>query len=890
MLDEILSTKLLVPRIRPEIVPRPHLIDRMNEGLRNPLMLISAPAGFGKTTLLSAWVQQCEHPVAWLSLDESDDDAARFLRCVVAALQTIWDGVGDNVLAMLQDSQSPPLHAAQTVLINEITAIGTSFVMVLDDYHTIKTAAVHDLTNFLIEHAPPSLCVIIATRADPTLQLARFRAHGQLIEFRATDLQFSVQEAAAFLHGVMDLDLSAEDVTRLNSHTEGWIAGLQLAALSMRNREDASAFVKAFAGSNRYIMDYLLEEVIRLQPPEIQEFLLKTSILEPLNASLCQVVTGQANSQATLEVLERDNLFIVPLDDKRYWYRYHHLFADLLRQRLKQMYPEAITELHQKASTWYEYHNMITPAIEHAFAGSAMEHVARLLDTSAETLWGRGEQVTLLRWLEMLPGEVMRNWPRLNVYYAFLMFMGGQFGVAEQHLRSADEVLSSDCERIHPEEETRGMAAVVQAYLAMASGDTAAIIERCQTALRFLPDKSTMWRSAVSIVLGDAYLFQGNLTEAGQAYRQGIVTSEAAGNTYFLLFAKAKLASMLRQQANLREIAAICRELLDIIEEYDFAHTARAASIFAVWGAALCEWNELEEATQYIELAVKISEQAENVVILGTSYLSLARLQLAKGNLAAVHATIDQLDRVVRESDSPLFVENALVALTAWIRVLEGDLPAAETLLCAHQISAADDVTIPRMNQYLAFARLLMAKREFEAFHSLNTRIRRVAERSDARAWTIAAWITEALALDAQGNDAGAAHALEQALVLAEPDELVRTFVDEGPPIARLLMKAAARGVSPAYVRRLWAAFPESTRNLHRSIKTASPLTDPLSEREIEVLQLVSTGATNAEIGQELCIAIGTVKNHLKSIYSKLNAHSRTQATARARELNLLPK
>ena len=540
----ILATKLYLPRLRPNVVSRPRLIERLNEGLHRKLTLIAAPAGFGKTTLVSAWVEGIERPTAWLSLDEGDNDPTRFLTYLVAALQTIAANIGEGVLGVLQSPQPPPPEAILTALLNEITTLPDNFVLVLDDYHVIDAQAVDIALTYLVEHLPPQMHLVIATREDPQLPLARLRARSQLTELRAADLRFTASEASAFLSQVMGLSLSAEDIAALEDHTEGWIAGLQLAALSMQGHQDVPGFIQAFAGDHRYIVDYLVEEVLERQPEPVRSFLLQTSILDRLHGPLCDAVTGQEGGNARLEALERGNFFVVPLDDKRHWYRYHHLFAEVLSAHLLAEQPDQVATLHRRASAWYEQHGSVADAIRHALAAEDFGRAADLVELAVPAMGRSRQEATVLGWLKALPDELVRARPVLSVHYAGALLLNGELEGVEARLRDAEQwldtktdmgelALTSSAELVVvDEEEFRGLAgniAVYRAAIALALGDVANTMKYARRALDLVPEDDDHWRGSAAGFLGLAYWTSGDLEAAHRSYAECMARVQRAG-------------------------------------------------------------------------------------------------------------------------------------------------------------------------------------------------------------------------------------------------------------------------------------------------------------------------------------------------------------------------
>jgi LuxR family maltose regulon positive regulatory protein len=960
----LLQTKLHIPPVRPGLVSRPRLMERLNAGLGQnsfheslgfgrKLTLISAPAGFGKTTLVSEWVQAIGRAappiaIAWLSLDEDDNDLARFLVYVVAALSRIEANIGKGVLNQLRASP-PPAEEILTFLINVIAATpGQKIILVLDDYHLIEDQAIHDALTFLLARLPRQLHLVISTREDPYLSLARLRARGQLTELRATDLRFASFEAAEFLNRVMGLALSAEDIAALEARTEGWIAGLQLAALALqglalqgtisgRGHKDVAGFVQSFTGSHRFVLDYLVEEVLERQPKSIQTFLLQTAILDRLTGPLCDAVCsvgtasissgnavrlgsaqspsssrGTAESQAILETLDRANLFVVPLDNERRWYRFHHLFADLLRQRLRQVHPEWIATLHQRASAWLEQNGFPEEAIEHALRAGDLERAASLMEAHADAAWRRGEHAKLRHWLDALPLEAIRAEPRLCVYHTWYLFAGGRQDEAEEALQACEEAMDasrdpatgttplahrgllSDLDR----QRMRGRAAVIRAFIATYNGDVPGIIRYARHALDCLPEQDLTWRRDAALALGDAQGFRGDLASAYAARLEAAEASQAAGDTIFSLLAHLKVAITLREQGRLQRTIELCQEQLEFASKNGLMRAAVPGGFLAIWGEALGEMGDLEGAHDLVARGMESAERGGESLVAGWGYLCLTRMLYSRGDMAGVIAIARKVGRSARESQMPPWIATEMAAWKARSWLAQGKLAAASRwarqrgLIADGQLKQVDAFDFFSLNAFTILARILLARERWNEALGLLSRLLEAAQAGGRTSKAIEILGLQAMTAQAKGDTSLALAAIENALTLAAPEGFVQTFVDEGPPMAHLLYQALGRGMEPEYVSRLLAAFPvaEPEPAAPMSSQThESDLIEPLSERELEVLQLVAEGLTNREIAARLFLSLNTVKGHTRNIYGKLNVHSRTQAVARAQSLGLLP-
>jgi LuxR family transcriptional regulator, maltose regulon positive regulatory protein len=892
----ILATKLYIPPARERLVVRPRLIKRLNDGLhRKKLTLISAPAGFGKTTLLSEWVasplplgEGLGVRAAWLSLDQGDNDPARFLTYLISALQTVAPNIGAGLLGVLQAPQPPPHESLLTSLLNEITTIAADFVLVLDDYHVIDSKPIDKGLTFLIEHLPPQMHLVIATREDPDLPLPRLRASDQLTELRATDLRFTASEAAEFLNQVMGLSLSAEDIAALEARTEGWIAGLQLAAISMQGQKDTTSFIKSFTGSHHFVMDYLVEEVLQRQPENIQTFLLRTSILNRLCGPLCDAVLldPSAPGQETLEYLEQANLFLIPLDNERHWYRYHHLFADLLRQRLHQSIDtpaEAAKnlplarELHIRASQWYEGHDLPMEAFYHAAAANDIERAERLIDGKGIPLHLSGGVTPILEWLESLPTEVLNARPSLWRRHAGLLLINGQTAGVGEKLQAAEAALGAILQGAEPDEETRnliGQIASARATLALTRYDVDTMLAQSRRALEYLHPDSLFTRSTALWVMGFAQILMGDRVAARRALTEAISLSKTSGAMFTMILATIGLGNVQERDNELHLAAETYERVLQwagdhpqqIIHE---AHLGLARILY--------EWNDLDAAEQHGEQSLILARQYEQVIdrfILCEVFL--ARLKLARGDVDGAAAMLAKTDQSVREHNF-VYRMPEVAAAQVLTSLSQGNLTEAAHLAQTHSLP-------------LSQARVYLAQGDPAAALAVLEPWREQVDAQDWKDERLKVMVLQALALDAYDEKDEALRLLNDALILAEPGGFIRIFVDEGDQMAELLIRLKAEGGGmKEYIHKLLTAFANPGQTLPSAFpRSPQPLIEPLSQRELEVLRLIAEGLSNDEISKRLFLALDTIKGHNRKIFDKLQVQRRTEAVARARELGLL--
>ncbi|MCW2795574.1 LuxR C-terminal-related transcriptional regulator [Nocardioides sp.] len=901
--DPLLETKLFAPPRRPGLVSRPRLMARLDRGLAARLMLVSAPAGFGKTTMLSEWLTP---PVgdglspAWLSLDHHDDDPATFWAYVIAALRTASPGVGASSLALLQAARPTSVRALLTTLINELSAATQGVVLLLDDYHVIESPEIHEGIGFLVEHLPPTLHLVLIGRADPPLPLASLRARGDLVEIRATDLRFTADEAAAYLNGAMGLELTAEDVAALEARTEGWIAALQLAALSIEDRPDASGFIAGFAGDDRYVVDYLVDEVLTRQPPQVQDFLLQTSILERMNGPLCEALTGQQGGRATLESLDTKNLFLVPLDDRRRWYRYHHLFADVLQARLLDEHPEQLPVLHRAASEWLAGQGFSTEAIEHAMAGQDFSRAADLVEHELSVLRRDRREAPLRAWLERLPDDVLRVRPVLcNGLAGSRLSTGTMEGVearlddAQRWLDlSADDAVASGMVVVNDEEFRRLPAGVAihRAGLALGQGDVTATITWARQALETALVDDHLARGAALALGGLAAWASGDLDVAQEAYAACLVEFEPIGHVSDMLGCSIALADIQLARGRLREARLTFDRGLQLASGQDGAVLRGTADMHVGLAGLHCELDDLASARERLTRSTDLGEHASLPQNPYRWRVALARISQAEGDLDAAVTLLDEATRVYVGDFSPDVRPVPAMLTRAWLA--QDRLDEALDWVTRRGLSVTDDPSYLRECEHLTLARVLMAAhaRDREAGFldqalDLLQRLGDSAEAGRRSGSVIEIRATQAVAHHQQGDRPAALSALESALRLAEPEGYVRTFVEHGAPMETLLEAAVTQGITPRYARRLLTAFGAAP-----TPGGAADLVDPLSDREREVLRLLASELSGPEIARELVVSLNTVRSHTKSIYAKLGVSSRRTAVRRARELDLLSR
>jgi LuxR family transcriptional regulator, maltose regulon positive regulatory protein len=909
--DALLATKLHVPRPQPGFVPRPRLVQALSQGLARGRVLICAPAGFGKTSLLADWASNGGRPVAWLGLDAGDNDPARFWRYVVAALDQAQPGIVERLGALLGAPAPRSFEGLATAVINDLAAqpARDEVLLVLDDYHLVDAGPVHESVAFLLENLPPGLVLVVSGRSDPPLPLPRLRARGQLAELRAAELRFTTEEAAALLGTAARQVLPEDAVAALTARTEGWAAGLQLAALSLRGRTNAAGFVAAFSGSHRFVLDYLADEVLDGQPGQVRAFLLETSVLERLSGELCDAVTGQSGSQAMLQSIERAGLFLVPLDEVRGWWRYHQLFADLLRARLEQEQPGRMRELHRAAAAWSDEHDLADDAVRHALAAGDAAWAARLVERHVETLLGRSEGATLRRWLSALPGESVRDRPRLCLAQAYGAAMGFQVEALEALLDDAERAFAASGAEPYAASAGRPVSslanvpagiAFLRAVLARLRGDPALASDYNRQALAQLGEDDWLMRYLVRWNQAAADWLGGRPGSAERGLTEVLAELRAAGQFFAGFLAmrvRYDLGQVQHARGNLAAALATYRQALEEADES--SQTAITGPTHVGLAQILYERDEVAAALDHATRGVTLCRQLTFTQSLATGLAVVARIRHAHGDAAAAIAAMGEAGQVELSSQVVALL-NPVPSLRARLLLAQGDVSAAAQWAKAAGLSPEDEPDYPREPAYLLLARVLLAQDRPGPALTLLQRLLAAAASQGRVGNVIEIQALQALALTARGDHAGALGALAEAVTLACPQGYVRVFADEGAPMRAVLsrlsaarkdQRAPARDIDPDYLARLLRACGQAGA-APPSRRAAAPLpgmAEPLTDREVEVLWLLAAGRSNQRIAHELVVALDTVKKHVTHVLGKLGAANRTEAVARARQLGLIP-
>jgi LuxR family maltose regulon positive regulatory protein len=891
----MLVTKLHIPSNKTNLVHRTDLFEKLNNGLDKKLIHISAPAGFGKTTILSDWINQKKIPAAWYSIDKRDNDTVEFLNYFIAAIQTIEKNFGQSSLKLLNTPHRPNIDSIVGLLINDIYKIKKSFVFVFDDFHLINSMEIFDIVKFLLEHIPEQIHIIISTRSDPTLPIARLRSQNQLVELRSSDLSFSVHDISTFFNKKLKLGLSVEDIHLLESKTEGWIAGLQLTALSMQGVENMSEFIRAFTGDNRYIMDYLIEEVLNNQSEDVKNFLLHTSILEQISGSLCDALLNRNDSQLILESLEKSNMFIIPLDTERNWYRYHHLFADLLQQRLQIGRKEKVKELHNKSSLWFEKNEMFAFAIDHAIEADNFEKAIQLLDSKVADFWEFGNHGAILKYGELLANEIIEKNPNFCFYYSWILISSGKFQEAGKFLNVAENLLIQNIQTKEDnsfDKELLGKISVAFTYLFSSTGKTEELFRYCKQAHENLSEKNPLWYSWVWFSYGVAYLHKGELTESIKAYKKAIKFGKKTGNLYLISTTVIRLAYCELRLGNFNSVYKKCRELLKIVNEGGYAEMAKNewsyAGLFSTMGYIQFMWNELGEALQNTKTAYELCKKGKDITLQFFSSLIYAWVLLLTGDSKNSGKIISELDVLINEQEIPPYLIRMLSAWKIDFYLGQKQFEKASDLIKTLDLGVDKNITYAYELINVSFARFLISQFKFDEAEKLLSQLHPLAESGNRIERLIEIKNLYATLHKISGNDEKAVTYLSESIMLAEKENLLMFFVLEGEIITELLkdfykLKSTNKfGFSKKFLNKIILAIEK-----HEKQKKETSF-DGLSKREIDVLHLIAADLSNQEIADKLFVSLNTVKTHVKNIHLKLDVDSRRKAVGKAKEFGLL--
>jgi len=898
-MGEILLTKLYIPPARRDAVARRHLFERLDQITQGSLTLLAAPAGYGKTSLLSAWATTPQKSVAWISLDEAENDLARFLTYLIAAIRTLKSDFGESVLAMIRSPKSLNPDPILTSLLNEISDWNEELFLVLDDYHVLSETNIHRAVSYILDHIPAKMQVLIATRSDPPLPLARLRGRGKLQEFRVKDLQFSLEETKQFIQNSFELQISEKDLQSLNRRTEGWITGLQLAALSLKGLEDPSTFIQAFAGDDRLIVDYLVEEVLSNLPKEKRHFLTRTGILRKLSSSLCDaVVYGDAvagKSEEILESIETDNLFLVPMDNRRLWFRYHQLFADLLQKRLMQTEPDFIPELHRRASEWFENQDYANDAIRHAYESGDAERAAGLILREAEATLMRSEVITLRRWIERLPEGFSYPDPQLYIFHAISLLLGG---ASQEDIEDVLQEAESD----PSQNRIRGEVAALRAMAAMYRGEMKSSVSYAQEALDHLPETNHFLRSLTIDTLGIAYVMLGDLQDAISILREAVQVGRDSGNILVAAGALSNVAGLIMHAGDLKQAYDLYSQALEIACDSEGKPLPVAGKALMGLGEIAREQNDLDKATSDLLEAIDLLENfGEGGIVV--AYLTLSRIYHVRGDDRSAFEMLKKAHELATQSagteldDILVSIQRARLNLSlgnleeanCWIE--ERDLDLAR-IMNAGQLEkpTSSSFTLLRLSEYTTWVRILIVQGRYDEAHSVLDVCLSMARDTSQLRRILECQILQAVLNQHVGKMDSAIQILGEALVLAEEHGYFRIFLDEGDEIVQLIYEASRRGIKPDFTGRLLAAYT-STEALPKGrplSADALKIVEPLSERELEVLGLIAQGLSNQEIARKLVLSLSTVKWHTSNIYGKLGVKNRTKAVAKARQLGIV--
>jgi len=894
----MLLTKLHIPPASQNIVNRPQLYEKLNLGLSRKLILISAPAGFGKTTLVSNWINQNKIPAAWFSIDLGDNDPAEFLNYIISGIQSIHKAFGNVAQQLLNSSSKPSGESIAGMLINEIITINQNFVLVLDDFHLVESSEILKLTAYLLEHIPDNIHIVILTRYDPALAISRLRSQHQLVELRSSDLSFSASDISILFNKKLKLGLSIDDVYSLETKTEGWIAGLQLTALSMQGREDISGFIQDLKGDNRYIMDYLMEEVLKIQSDDTKEFLLQTSILSQMSAPLCNAVLNRTDSQLVLEKLDRNNMFVIPLDDERNWYRYHHLFAELLKQRLRLRDNTVICELHNKACEWFDHNNMNELAIEHSLEIKNYEKCIQLLGKAAEDMWQNGLHAAILKYGDLLPDELIKTNPEFCLYYSWILISAGQIQKAEPFLESAElkiKNLIQDSDsangNIHYYKKLLGKISVAFAYLNSHEEHSEKAFDYCKAAMENLSEEDPLWFSWAWFSYGATYFTVGELHEGSKAFDKALEYGKKSGNIYLISAIVIRMAENEQQLGHYKSAYKKCTDLLTYMKERGYAQIAKAewtfAALYLIMSITESMWANTEKAFDNIQIAYNLSRDVKDI------YLRIMILMMYSSLLGMLgdresEKRMQELDDIMKQNEIPPFLISMYITWKTHFLLEQNQIEEASHLFSEYGISSGKEKTHVYEMCNVAYTRLLLAQGKLDEAGELISELYAVASEGQRVERMIELKIISTDYHKKRGNRKNAVLNLMDAMEIASKENLLSYFVYSYADIDDLFedvfkIQATTRtNIPDKFIDSI--KFALEKRNHLRKTNFDSDL----SSRELDTLQLIARDLSNQQIADKLFISLNTVKTHLKNIYLKLEVDNRVKAVAKAKDLGMI--
>lgn len=894
----ILSTKLFIPSSGHNLIHRERLFKILNKGLAGKLTLISAPAGFGKTTVVSQWITNCGRPAGWISLEKEDENSVRFLSYVIAALQKVKDNTGEGIQAMLQSPQPPSTESILTILLNEINTFPENFILVLDDYHLIDSHSVDKVISFLLEHLPPQMHMVLVSREDPNLPFSRMRARGQLTELRASDLRFTPEEIRGLLIEKMSLNLSAGEIDALENRTEGWITGLQLAAISLQSLSDTSSFISSFTGSHHFILDYLLEEVLEHQSEEINNFLLSTSIADRLCGSLCDALVphSSASGQETLKYLQQVNLFLISLDHERIWFRYHHLFGDLLKQRLSSSKTKSeVQQLHLRASIWYEKNHYFAEAVDHALMADDSDRTADLVELAWPDMEGTFQSAKWLEWIAELPEPLIKQRPVLCAAYAMALMDVGKSENVDKWLNISGKWLDNDTEKgkmiIRDDKQFQSLPATIastRSYLAQITGDLENSIKYARLCVKLADKENYQLIAGASSLIGISCWAVGDLEKALLYFHESIEGMKKAGNILFAIAMTNASADIAYEKGCLKEASDIYNKALKMADDLKGKNLWVTANSHLGLTKLFLEWGDAEAAEESLQKSRELCKYAslENTPYL--TALTEAALMEYLGDLEKADKLLNKAKELYMINPAPDVRPIDVFQTCLWIR--RGKLKEAASRLEIKDYSNEEKIPFLRCFDYIAHIRLLMAeyqkKPDNDCFHKIIRFIEKIKNATENGGWQtlrMETLILESVAYELYNNREKAFSSLRSLIPLTESEGFIRIFTIEGQIMKKLLTAYAAQQKKSDYIIRLLSALDNEKKT-----PANQPLLEPLSPRELEILRFISEGLSNREIGERLFLALTTIKGYNQRLFAKLNVQRRTEAVARARKLGIL--